>query len=76
MTDKKQVVVLGAVMLGGVGRALTESLKNSVEVVDIPAQPPLSMHEVLKARQDIRDPRRNFKSVNKPVRRVNRGRGR
>lgn len=76
MTDKKQVVVLGAVMLGGVGRALTESLKNSVEVVDIPAQPTLSMYEVLKARQDIRDPRRNFKSVNKPVRRVNRGRGR
>ena len=75
MTDKKQVVVLGAVMTCGVGRALTESLKNSVEVV-IPKQPPLTMYEVLKARQDIRDPRKNFKSVNKPVRRIHRGRGR
>lgn len=75
MTDKKQVVVLGAVMMAGVGRALTERMKNSVEVV-IPEQPPLTMHEVIKARQDIRDPRKNFKSVNKPVRRVNRGRGR
>jgi len=74
MTEKKQVVVLGACMPCGVGKALIESLKNTVEILPAKEINPLTIFDLQNARRDVRDPRKNFKSVNKPVRRINRGR--
>lgn len=76
MSEKKQIVVLGACMPSGVGKALVESLKNTVEILPAKEINPLTIFDVQNARRDVRDPRRSFKSVNKQVRRVNRGRGR
>lgn len=75
MTDKK-IVVIGAC---GLGRALAglASMSNNVvideaaHIADPLAQPNFN---TFNNRRDVRDPRRNFKSVNKPQMRVKRGR--
>lgn len=71
--DKKKIVVIGgpAAVLSLGGFASNHITLSSVQIVDPFAQPDFNS---FNNRRDVRDPRRNFKSVNKPQQRIKRGR--
>jgi len=71
--DKTKIVVIGGAVssLGLSALSADHITLGSVQVVDPFAQPDFN---TFNNRRDVRDPRRNFKSVNKPQQRIKRGR--
>ena len=66
----KKIAVIGVGMIGLPASRLLASPVEEIRIVPEQIQAPFARHS-----NDIRDPRRNFyKTVNKPVQRVRRGR--